>query len=106
MYFLQSHRAFLAEARDHEDFFNYLVRLMVIQPDWTQRVWVMSDVGSGRCSAFEQSYIVFEEECTRRYYPFICETGRIWQFYAHSFVKPIVLFFILKIYLVSFMEKT
>lgn len=72
----QSHGAFLAEARDREDFFNYLIRLMVIEQDWTQRVWVMSDVGQGRCSAFEKSYIVYEEECTRRYYPFICETGR------------------------------
>ncbi|CAG5132059.1 unnamed protein product, partial [Candidula unifasciata] len=72
--FCQSHGAFLAESRDREDFFNYLIRLMVIQPDWTQRVWVMADVGLGRCSAFELSYVVYEEECTRRYYPFICET--------------------------------
>lgn len=51
------------------------MRLMVIEPKWTQRVWVMSEVGSGRCAAFEQSYIVYEQDCSRRYHPFICETG-------------------------------
>lgn len=49
---------------------------MVIDPNWAQRVWVMSDVGANRCSAFELEYLVFEEDCDRRYYPFICETGK------------------------------
>ena len=66
----------MAEARGREGFFNYLVRLMVIERDWAQKVWVMADLGIGRCSAFEQNYIVYEEDCTRKFYPFICETGR------------------------------
>ncbi|GFO27981.1 class a scavenger receptor srcr domain with c-type lectin domain [Plakobranchus ocellatus] len=72
--FCKSHGAFLAEARGREGFFNYLVRLMVIEQDWAQKVWVMADLGLGRCSAFEQNYIVYEEDCTRKFYPFICET--------------------------------
>ncbi|GFR58263.1 neurotrypsin [Elysia marginata] len=72
--FCKSHGAFLAEARGREGFFNYLVRLMVIERDWAQKVWVMADLGTGRCSAFELNYIVYEEDCTRKFYPFICET--------------------------------
>ncbi|CAL1535561.1 unnamed protein product [Lymnaea stagnalis] len=68
------HGAFLAEARDREGFFNYLMRLMVIDPTLIQRVWVMSETGGGRCAAFENSYLVYEQDCSRKYYPFICET--------------------------------
>ncbi|XP_012945265.1 protein bark beetle [Aplysia californica] len=72
--FCQSHGAFLAEARDREGFFNYLIRLMVSDMDWSTRVWVMSGAGSDRCSALEVQNIVYEQDCARRYYPFICET--------------------------------
>ncbi|KAK0049320.1 protein bark beetle [Biomphalaria pfeifferi] len=72
--FCQLHGAFLAEARDREGFFNYLMRLMLIDQTWAPRVWVMSDISRSRCAAFEKTYLVYEQDCARLYYPFICET--------------------------------
>lgn len=71
--FCQSLGAFLAEGKGREGFYNYLLRLMRNRNDPSERVWVMSEVGSGRCSAFENTYIVYEEDCWNLLYPFICE---------------------------------
>ncbi|XP_076442507.1 protein bark beetle-like [Babylonia areolata] len=65
--------AFLGEARGREGFYNYLLRLMRNTNNPEERVWVMSEVGSSRCSALEYSYIVYEEDCWNLLYPFICE---------------------------------
>ncbi|KAH9500139.1 hypothetical protein Btru_077291 [Bulinus truncatus] len=72
--FCQNHGAFLAESRDREGFFNYLMRLTLIDQSWAPRVWVMSEANNGRCAAFEKTYLVYEQDCGRLYYPFICET--------------------------------
>nr|KAG5700697.1 hypothetical protein BaRGS_029062 [Batillaria attramentaria] len=71
--FCQSLGAFLAEGKGREGFYNYLLRLMRNQNDPRSRVWVMSEVGSGRCSAIENTYIIYEEDCRNILYPFICE---------------------------------
>lgn len=65
--------AYLADSRGLEEYFNYLLRLMRNNNDGKDRVWVMSEVGSGRCSALEYSYIIYEEDCWTLLYPFICE---------------------------------
>ena len=67
--------AFLGEARGREGFFNYLLRLMRNLNDGKDRVWVMSEVGSSRCSVLENTYVTYEEDCWNLLYPFICEKG-------------------------------
>lgn len=69
--------AFLAEARGREGFFNYLLRLMRNANQGKDRVWVMSEVGTSRCSALEHNYILYEEDCWNLLYPFICEKGEM-----------------------------
>ena len=68
--------AFLGEARGREEFFNRLLRLMRSGNDPADRVWVMAEVGSSRCSAFQYTNVLYIEDCWSNMYPFICEKGR------------------------------
>lgn len=76
-YCLQENGGFLAESKGNQEFFKYLLRLTMNMYDPTKRVWVYSEVSSGRCSAFEQNYVVEEYDCYYVMHPFICEKGEL-----------------------------
>lgn len=73
--FFQDNEGFLAEAKNRLEFFQYLLRITMNKYQDTKRVWVYSEVSSGRCSAFEKNYVVEEYDCYYVMHPFICEKG-------------------------------
>ncbi|XP_052783699.1 protein bark beetle-like isoform X2 [Mya arenaria] len=64
---------FLADAKGKHDFFRRYLRLIMNVYAETKRVWVYSEVTSGRCSAFEKNYVVEEYDCFYVMHPFLCE---------------------------------
>lgn len=71
--FCKENDGFLAEAKDHEEFFRYILRLTENVYSEKMRVWVYSEMRSGRCSAFERNRVVEEYDCYYVLHPFICE---------------------------------
>ena len=57
------------------NFLHYLLRLTENVYDGTLRVWVYAEVSKGYCSAFQDNYIIAEQECHRKLLPFVCERG-------------------------------
>jgi hypothetical protein len=71
----QDNQGFLAEADGQAPFLRYLLRLTENVYNKNLRVWVYSEVAPGYCSAFQDDYIVAEQDCQRILHPFICEKG-------------------------------
>lgn len=59
------------------EFLKYLLRLTMNVYDEKKRVWVYSDVTSGRCAALEKNYIIEEYDCYYVMHPFLCEKGKL-----------------------------
>jgi hypothetical protein len=76
LFFLQENDGFLAEAKGRVEFLKYLLRLTMNVYNEDKRVWVYSEVTSGRCSAIEKNYITEEYDCYNVLHPFICEKGK------------------------------
>ncbi|XP_021367968.1 protein bark beetle-like isoform X3 [Mizuhopecten yessoensis] len=64
---------FLAEVKGRENFIRYLIRTTESVYKETQRVWIYAEVAGGYCSSFEDNFIVAEQECHRKFLPFVCE---------------------------------
>ncbi|XP_033735968.1 LOW QUALITY PROTEIN: protein bark beetle-like [Pecten maximus] len=64
---------FLAEVKDRENFIRYLIRTTESVYKETLRVWIYAEVAVGFCSSFENNFIVSEQECHRKFLPFVCE---------------------------------
>lgn len=64
---------FLAEVKDRENFIRYLIRTTESVYKETLRVWIYAEVAVGFCSSFENNFIVAEQECHRKFLPFVCE---------------------------------
>lgn len=71
--FCRDNLGFLAEADNQAPFLRYLLRLTENVYTKDLRVWVFSEVAPGYCSAFQDDYIVAEQDCQRILHPFICE---------------------------------
>ena len=84
-FYFQENEGFLAEAKDRQEFFRYLLRLTENVYNPKLRVWVYSEMPSGRCSAFEKNYVVEEYDCYYILHPFICEKGK-YKIVLHPFL--------------------
>ncbi|KAK3092533.1 hypothetical protein FSP39_004063 [Pinctada imbricata] len=71
--FCRKNQGYLADVKDRAYFIQYLLRLSENVYSKTLRVWVYAEVATGYCSAFQDNYVVSEQDCHRKLLPFVCE---------------------------------